>query len=49
MTFTVYAFTNNKARLLQKKATFSNDETAAELIASFWKNEGFIVTFETEE
>jgi hypothetical protein len=48
MTITIYAFTNDRARLLEKKATFYNDAFAAEAVAEIWECEGFIVTREND-
>ena len=49
MTITIYAFTNDRARLLEKKATFWNDTVSPEAVADIWESEGFIVTREGEE
>lgn len=51
MTITIYAFTNDRARLLEKKATFSHDACLpdAEALADTWEKQGFIVAREVEE
>jgi hypothetical protein len=49
MSITIYAFTNDRARLLEKKATFWNDTVSPEAVADIWESEGFIVTREVEE
>ena len=48
MTYTVYAFTNDKACLLVKKAEIYNDVDAAEVLAEVWLTQGFFVT-QTQE
>lgn len=49
MTITICAFTNDKARLLVKKAVFTNDRIAADAVTDIWEGEGFIVTRQTED
>lgn len=49
MTITIYAFTNDRARLLVKKATFMGDTIAPEAVADIWEGEGHIVTREVEQ
>jgi len=49
MIITIYAFTANRARLLEKQATISNDEALACMIADRWKREGFEVKAEVEK
>lgn len=48
MSITVYAFTDDRAELLVKKATFWNDAIAAEAVADVWKAEGYVVSQEEE-
>jgi len=49
MTITIYAFTNDSARLLAKKASFMGDTLSPEAVAEIWESEGYIVTREVEE
>jgi len=49
MTISIYAFTNDRARLLEKKAVFYNDTVSPDAVADIWESEGFIVTREVEE
>lgn len=49
MTITIYAFTNDRARLLAKKAVFYNDTVSPDAVSDIWESEGFIVTRENEE
>jgi len=49
MTITIYAFTDDRARLLEKKATFWNDTISPEAVFDIWESEGFIVTREVDE
>ena len=49
MTITIYAFTNDKARLLVKKAAFTNDTLSPEAVADIWECEGYLVTKEVED
>ena len=48
MTITIYAFTDDRTRLLEKKATFWNDTISPEAVADIWESEGFIVTREVD-
>ncbi len=43
MTYYVTALTNNKARLIVKKAQFTNDVDSADMIADLWADQGFSV------
>ena len=43
MTITITALTNDRARLIEKKATFQNDERMADVTLGIWEKEGFIV------
>ena len=49
MTITITAYTNNKARLMQKKAVFTFDPHAADAVADIWESEGFIVRRHVED
>lgn len=49
MTSTVYAFTNDKAQLLEKKAVFTNDLETAGDVSAIWKAQGFLVKIENEK
>ena len=48
MTTTVYALTNDRARLCEKKAVFCNDPETAGDVAAMWKAQGFLVIVENE-
>jgi len=43
MTHYVYALTNDKARLLVKKAEITNDADAADVLAEVWESQGYKV------
>lgn len=43
MSITVYAYSNDKARLLQKKAVFYNDSITPYGVKDLWEQDGFIV------
>lgn len=47
MSITVRAFTNDRARLLQKKAVFYNDQVSPYAVGDTWESEGYIVTYYT--
>ena len=48
MTITITALTNDKARLIVKKAVISNSKPDAEAIADIWESEGYVVIVEAE-
>lgn len=48
MTSTVFALTNDKARICEKKAVFYNDPETAGDVAAMWKAQGFLVNIENE-
>lgn len=48
MTITIYAFNNDRAKLLEKKAVFYNDTLSPDAVADIWESEGFFVTREVE-
>jgi hypothetical protein len=43
MTHYVYALTNDKSRLLVKKAEITNDADAADVLAEVWESQGYKV------
>ena len=49
MTYTVIALTNDKAKLLAKKAVIHFDKEAAAVLADVWEGQGFLVTLYSEE
>ena len=49
MTSTITALTNDKARLIVKKAVISSSQSDAEIIAEIWESEGYIVTVHHED
>ena len=49
MTITLYALTNDRARLNVKRVVINNDPVLAETITGIWTGEGYIVTREQED
>lgn len=49
MTYFVYAFTNDRARIIVKKAEITWDAEAADVLAEVWEAQGYIVTSRQEE
>lgn len=43
MTYYITAITNNSARLIVKKAEFTNDADSADLIAKLWEQQGYVI------
>ena len=48
MTHYITALTNDKAKLIVKKAEFTNDEASADMIADLWAAQGFFVIRSSE-
>ena len=48
MTSTVYALSNDKAQLCEKKAVFYNDPETAGDVSAMWKAQGYLVKVENE-
>jgi hypothetical protein len=47
MSYTVYAFSNDKAKILQSKTT-TDDVTVAETAANYYLNQGWLVSHKKE-
>lgn len=49
MTITITALTNDRAKLIVKKACFQNDERMADIVMGAWESEGFYVLKHEED